>query len=69
MQRLDIDRKMAALAAPERGGDAHLDAELVRLAHADAFERVEALDLGAAVPAFLVAHPVGKVEQPGKLGL
>src|SRR5262249_59336324 len=73
-QRLSMDRELAALAALERGGDAHLDAELiglVRLALADAFDLgcMQAVNLGAALPAFLVAHPAGKVEQPGELGL
>jgi hypothetical protein len=43
-QRLGMDGELAALAALERRGDAHLDAELVRFvrpAFADAF------DLGA----------------------
>ena len=73
-QRLGMDRELAALAALERGGDAHLDAELiglVRLSLTDAFDLwgMQAVDLGAALTALLFAHPAGKVEQPCELGL
>lgn len=61
--------QQAALAALERGGDAHLDAEfirLVRLSFADAFDlwRVQAVDLGAALPALLLAPPVAASNRP-----
>ena len=73
-QRLGMDGELPALAALERGDDAHFDTELVRLvrlAFADAFDLggVQAVDLGAALTALLVAHSAGEVEQPGKLGL
>jgi hypothetical protein len=73
-QRLGMDRELAAFAALERGGDAHLDAELiglVRLSLADAFDLwgMQAVDLGAALPAFLFAHPAGKIERPCERGL
>src|SRR5260370_20512858 len=69
-----MDRELAALAAFARGGDAHLDAELiglVRLSLADAFDlwRMQAVDLGAALPALLFAHPAGKIERPRELGV
>src|SRR5262249_29798084 len=69
-----MDHELSALAALERGGDAHLDAELigfVRLSLADAFDlwRVQAVDLWAALPTLLIAHPTGKVEHPGELSL
>src|SRR5258708_9663592 len=51
----------ATLAVLERGGDADLDAELVRpmgLALADAFDfqRMQGIDLPAALMLFLLAH-------------
>ena len=66
--------ELAALAALEGGGDADLDAELVglvRLALADALDlgRVQAVDLGAALAAFLIAHPPRQAQQPGERGL
>src|SRR5215470_9764412 len=67
-QRLCMDGELAALAALERGGDAHLDAELVRfvrLTFAYAFDlgRVQAVDLGAALAALLLADSPGAVEE------
>ena len=43
----------------------------MRFALADAFDLrgVQAVDLGAALPALLVAHPAGQVEQPREPGL
>ena len=53
-QRFCMQRELAALAALQRGGDRHLDAELVRsmrLALADALDlrRMQAPDLAAAL--------------------
>src|SRR5262249_52801519 len=38
---------------------------------ADAFDlwRVQAVNLWAALPTLLIAHPAGKIEHPGELGL
>ena len=73
-QRLGMDSELAAFAMLERGGDAHLDAELiglVRLALADAFDLggVQAVDLGAALSALLIADPARQSEQPSEPGL
>ena len=62
------------LAALEGGGDADLDAEfvgLVRLAFANAFDlgSVQAVDLGAALAAFLREHAVCEDKQPCELRL
>jgi hypothetical protein len=67
-QRLHVGDELATLAVLERGADADLDAELVRLvglALANAFRLggMQAVDLGAALPAFLLAHPPAKAEQ------
>jgi hypothetical protein len=56
-----MDDELAALAVLESGGNADLDAELVRLvcvALADAlhFGRMQAVDLGPALSALLSAH-------------
>jgi hypothetical protein len=64
-----MDGELAALAALEGGGDADLDAELVRLvrlALADALNLggVQAVDLGAALAAFLREHAVCEDKQP-----
>src|SRR5882762_9396502 len=53
----------------ERGGDADLDAELVRavrLALADAFDLggVQGIDLAAALVTVLFQHAAGQVERP-----
>jgi hypothetical protein len=66
--------ELAALAMLEGGGNADLDAELVRLvglALADAFHfgGMQAVDLGAALPAFLLAHPPAKAEQVSEAAL
>src|SRR5258708_37189627 len=66
--------ELAALAVLEGGGNADLDAELVRLvslALADAFHfgSMQAVDLGAALPAFLLAHPPAKAEQVSEAAL
>src|SRR5262249_59835173 len=63
-QRLGMDGELPALAALERGCDAHLDAELVRLARltfADAFDLggVQAVNLRAALAALLLTHSAG----------
>ncbi len=60
-QRLRVDDELAALAVLEGGGDADLDAELVRLvclAFADALHlgRMQAVDLRPALSAFLGAY-------------
>src|SRR5882724_5947985 len=73
-QRLHVGDELATLAVLERGGDADLDAELVRLvglALADAFHfgSMQAVDLGAALPALLLAHPPAKAEQASEAGL
>src|SRR5450755_2293171 len=57
-QRLHVGDELAAFAVLEGGGNADLDAELVRLmrlALADALHLgcVQAVDLGAALPALL----------------
>ena len=67
-----MDGERAALAALEGGGDADLDAELVGLvwlALADAFNLggVQAVDLGAALAAFLRQHASRQREQAGEL--
>jgi hypothetical protein len=59
---MHVGDELAALATLQGGGDAHLDAELVglvRFALADALDlgSVQAVDLGAALAAFLIAHP------------
>ena len=61
-QRLYMGDELAALAVLEGGGNADLDAELVRLvglALTDAFHFgcIQAVDLGAALPALLLAYP------------
>ena len=63
-QRLGVGDEQAARGAIERGGERHLDAELVRamgLAFADAFDlrRVQGIDLRSALAVVLVAHPAG----------
>src|SRR6202171_5065110 len=73
-QRLYMGDKLTALAVLEGGGNADLDAELVRLvglALADAFHfgGMQAVDLGAALPAFLLAHPPAKAEQVSESAL
>ena len=73
-QRLYMGDELAALAMLEGGGNADLDAELVRLvglALADAFHfgGMQAVDLGAALPAFLLAHPPAKAEQGSEAAL
>ncbi len=73
-QRLCVDSKLAAFATFERRGDAHLDAELirlVRLAFADAFDlgRVQAVDFGAALAALLRVHAAGERQQTGEFRL
>ena len=60
-QCLHVSDELAALAMFERGCDAHLDAELIRLVRftlADAlhFGRVQAVDFRATLSAFLSAH-------------
>src|SRR3979411_2163209 len=60
-QRLHMGDELAALAVPEGGGDAHLDAELVRpmgFALADAFDfrRMQGIDLRPALTLLLLAH-------------
>ena len=72
-QRLRMGDELAALAVLESGGNADLDAELVRLvrlALADALHlgRVQAVDLGAALSALLSAHPPRQAQQPGEFG-
>jgi hypothetical protein len=69
-----MDGELAALAALEGGGDADLDAELVRLvrlALGDAFDLggVQAIDLGAALAALLIADPSRERQQRGEGGL
>ncbi len=66
-QRLRIGDELTALAVLEGGGNADLDAELVRLvrlALADAFHLgcVQAVDLRTALPALLGAHPPRQVQ-------
>src|ERR1700685_4249055 len=63
-QRLGVGDEQAALGAIERGGERHLDAELVRamgLVLADAFDlrRVQGKDLLSALMLTLLAHPAG----------
>src|SRR5882757_5061839 len=65
--------ELAALAVLEGGGNADLDAELVRLvrlALADALHlgRVQAVDLGAALSALLSAHTLCQAQQRGEFG-
>jgi hypothetical protein len=53
----------------DRGGDAHLDAELVRpvrlvLADALHFRRVQGIDLAAALAALLLEHASGQEQRP-----
>src|SRR6202165_205610 len=72
-QRLRMDDELTALAVLEGGGNADLDAELVRLvrlALADALDlgSVQAVDLGAALSALLSAHPACQAQQPGEFG-
>ena len=67
-QRLHVGDELAALAVLEGGGNADLDAELVRLvrlAFADALHlgSVQAVDLGAALSALLSAHPPRQAQQ------
>jgi hypothetical protein len=69
-----VGDELAALATLQGGGDAHLDAELVglvRFALADALDlgSVQAVDLRAALAAFLIAHPPRQAHQPGERGL
>src|SRR5713226_2472823 len=73
-QRLYMGDELAALAVLEGGGNADLDAELVRLVGltlADAFHfgGMQAVDPGAALPALLRAHPPAKAEQVSEAGL
>jgi hypothetical protein len=73
-QRLYMGDELAALAVLERGGNADLDAELVRLvglalANAFHFGSMQAVDLGAALPALLLAHPPAKAEQVSEAAL
>src|SRR3979409_1285329 len=73
-QGLDMGDELAALAVLERGGNADLDAELVRLvrlALADAFHfgGMQAVDFGAALPALLRSYPPAKAEQESEAGL
>src|SRR4051794_5876793 len=73
-QRLDMGDELAALAMLEGGGNADLDAELVRpvgLALADAlhFGSMQAVDLGAALSALLRSYPSAKAEQESEAGL
>src|SRR5205823_2257726 len=65
--------ELTALAVLEGGGDADLDAELVRfvwLTLADALHlgRMQAIDLGAALSALLSAHASCQAQQQGKFG-
>ena len=67
-------RSLAALAALQGRGDANLDAELVRLvglALTDALDlgSVQAVDLGAALAALLIAYPPRQAQHPSKRGL
>ncbi len=64
-QRLHVGDELAAFTVLEGGGNADLDPKLVgpvRLALADALHlgRVQAVDLGAALPALLLSHPSGE---------
>src|SRR6266702_7225436 len=73
-QRLYMGDELAALAMLEGGGNADLDAELVRLVGltlADAlhFGGMQTVDLGAALPALLRAHPLAKAEQVSEAAL
>src|ERR1700726_3882318 len=72
-QRLRMDDELTALAVLEGGGNADLDAELVRLvrlALADALHLgcVQAVDLGTALSALLSAHTPSQAQQEGKFG-
>src|SRR5258708_35618410 len=72
-QRLHMGDELATLAVLERGGDADLDAELVRLgglalANAFHFGSMQAVDLGAALPALLLAHPPAKARHASAAG-
>jgi hypothetical protein len=72
-QRLRMGDELTALAVLESGGNADLDAELVRfvrLALADALHlgRVQAVDLGTALSALLSTHPPRQAQQPGEFG-
>jgi hypothetical protein len=67
-QRLGMGNELASLAVLEGGGDADLDAELVRLvclAFADAlhFGRMQAVDLGPALSALLRAEAPRQAQQ------
>jgi hypothetical protein len=73
-QRLHMGDELAALAVLEGGGHADLDAELIRLvglALADAlhFGCMQAVDLGAALPALLLSQPPAKAQQMSKAAL
>ena len=70
-QRLHVCHELPAPAAPERGRDAHLDAELVglvRLALADALDlgRVQGRDLAAPLTLALVLDAPGQRQRPGE---
>ena len=69
--RLGVGDEQAAPGAIERGGERHLDAELVRamgLALADAFDlrRVQRIDLLSALMLALLAHPAGEHQRMGE---
>ena len=70
-QRLHMGDELAALGVLERGGNADLDAELVRpvgLALADAldFRRVQGIDLRPALTLLLLAHAARQRQQLGE---
>src|SRR5258705_10810568 len=73
-QRLYMSDELAALAVLEGGGNADLDAELVRLvglalANAFHFGGMQGVALGAALPALLLARPPAKAEQVSEAAL
>src|SRR5947208_14916715 len=70
-QRLHVGNELAALAVLEGGGNADLDAELVRpmgLAFADAFDFrcMQGIDLRPALTLLLLAHAACQQQQPGE---
>ena len=67
-QRLHVGDELAALAVLEGGGNADLDAELVRpmgFAFADAFDfrRMQGIDLRPTLMLFLLAHAPRQQQQ------
>src|SRR6516164_4404849 len=68
-QRCSMGDELTAGGMLHGGGDAHLDAELirlVRLALADALHlrRVQGIDLAAALAALLLQHAPGQEQRP-----